>query len=152
VRWPARLEVLGEHPYVVADGAHTPESAALVAHAVKRHLPYNRLILVFGAMADKDAGGMLDALLPHASQVLVARSLYPRSLSAAQLERLIRDRNGPLVATLDDVADAFDMALSLAAPDDLVLVTGSLFVAAAARERWARAKGLPLPEMDPPAP
>ena len=100
---------------------------------------------------------MLDGLLPHASQVIVARSRYPRSLTAQQLARLVRERaaangwTGELVAALDDVADGVELALSLARPDDLVLVTGSLFVAAAARETWARLSGQPLPEMDPPA-
>lgn len=149
VRWPARLEVLGRHPWVVADGAHTPESAGLVVQALKRHLPYDRLILVFGALADKDVGGMLDQLLPHASQVVVARSRYPRSLTADQLAELVRGRSANLVAAAEDPADGLDTALSLAQPDDLVLVTGSLFVAAAAREWWARRNGLPLPEMDP---
>ena len=156
VRWPGRLEILGQQPYLVADGAHTPDSAALVVQALKRHLQFSRLILVFGAMADKDVSGMLDALLPHASQVIVARSRYPRSLTGDQLAHLVRERaavlgwGGELVAALDDVADGVALALSLARPDDLVLVTGSLFVAAAARETWARRAGQSLPAMDPP--
>lgn len=156
VRWPARLEILGQRPYLVADGAHTPDSAALVVQALQRHLQFDRLILVFGAMADKDVGGMLDALLPHASQVIVARSRYPRSLSADQLASLVRERaalrdwSGELAAALDDVAEGVELALSLARPTDLILVTGSLFVAAAARETWARLSSQPLPDMDPP--
>ncbi len=150
VRWPARLEVLSRAPLVVADGAHTPESAALVVAALRRHLQFERLVLVFGALQDKDVGGMLDALLPAASQVIVARSRYPRSHTAETLAALVTERGGPLVGALDDVADGLARALSLAGPNDLILVTGSLFVAAAAREAWARLNGLPLPEMDPP--
>ncbi|MFN8482678.1 MAG: folylpolyglutamate synthase/dihydrofolate synthase family protein [Anaerolineae bacterium] len=150
VRWPARLEVLGHDPLVVVDGAHTPESAAHAVAALRRHLAFDRLLLVFGALSDKDVGGMLDALLPAASAVVVTRSRYPRALDGAALAALAEARGVTPAAVTDDVPQGLAAALALAGPRDLVLVTGSLFVAAAAREAWLRWHDLPLPDMDPP--
>lgn len=150
VRWPARLEVLSRQPLVVVDGAHTPESAALAVAAMRQHFHFRRLILVFGALQDKDVAGMLHSLLPAADEIVVARTRYPRSLSAAELVAAVRAQGREPAAALDDVPDAVAVALALAAPGDAILATGSLFVAAGARESWARLKGLPLPAGDPP--
>lgn len=150
VRWPARLEVLGEAPLVVVDGAHTPDSAAYAVAALRRHLAFDRLILVFGALSDKDVGGMLDALLPASSAVVLTRSRYPRALDGDHLAALAAARGVTPAAVTPDVPEALAAALALARPQDLVLVTGSLFVAAAAREAWLRGRNLPLPDMDPP--
>jgi len=150
VRWPARLEVLGRQPLVVADGAHTPESAALVIEAMRQHFRFEQLILVFGALQDKDVAGMLRSLLPATDEIIVARTRYPRSLSAAELVAAVRAQGREPTAALDDIPDALAAALARAAPGDAILATGSLFVAAGAREGWARLKGLPPPPGDPP--
>lgn len=150
VRWPARLEVLGHAPLVVADGAHTPESAALVVTAMRDHFGFERLILLFGALQDKNVAGMLASLLPAADEVIVARTKYPRSLSSADLAAAVRAQGREPLAVLEDVPDGLAAALKVAGPRDAVLVTGSLFVAAGAREGWARLTGLPLPARDPP--
>ncbi|MFN8471828.1 MAG: folylpolyglutamate synthase/dihydrofolate synthase family protein [Anaerolineae bacterium] len=150
VRWPARLEVLGETPLVVVDGAHTPDSAAYAVAALRRHLTFDRLILVFGALSDKDVGGMLDALLPASSAVVMTRSRYPRALAGDDLAQMAEARGVTPAAVTDDVPEGLAAALGIARPQDLVLVTGSLFVAAAAREAWLHWRKLPLPDLDPP--
>ncbi len=150
VRWPARLEILGHDPLVVVDGAHTPESAAYAVAALRRHLVFDRLILVFGALSDKDVGGMLDSLLPASDAVVLTRSRYPRALEGTDLAALAEARGATPAAVTDDVPEGLSAALALAGPADLVLVTGSLFVAAAAREAWLRWHDLPLPDLDPP--
>ena len=149
-QWPARLEILSQQPTLVVDGAHTPEAAAFAVETLRRHLAFERLVLVFGALQDKDLDGMLDALLPAASATVITRSRYPRSIPAAELAARVQARGTIPAGVYDDVPDAVEAALALAGPDDVVLVTGSLFVAAAAREAWARLTGGPLPAMDPP--
>ena len=132
------------------DGAHTPESAAYAVAALRRHLVFDRLILVFGALSDKDVGGMLDSLLPASDAVVLTRSRYPRALEGTDLAALAEARGATPAAVTDDVPEGLSAALALAGPADLVLVTGSLFVAAAAREAWLRWHDLPLPDLDPP--
>ena len=50
----------------------------------------------------------------------------------------------------DTVSQAVEMALARAREDEVVLVTGSLFVVAEARRAWMRLGGLPEPPADPP--
>ena len=136
-------------PGIPVVAAPNPAEALAVA-AMRQHFHFRRLILVFGALQDKDVAGMLHSLLPAADEIVVARTRYPRSLSAAELVAAVRAQGREPAAALDDVPDAVAVALALAAPGDAILATGSLFVAAGARESWARLKGLPLPTGDPP--
>jgi dihydrofolate synthase/folylpolyglutamate synthase len=64
VRWPGRLEILGHEPLVVVDCAHNPYSARVLRRALEEWFPGQRWVLIFGASADKDIAGMLEALLP----------------------------------------------------------------------------------------
>ena len=149
VKWPGRLEILGHKPLIVVDGAHNDASVRALWHAVEELVGQRRTILVFGASMDKNFVGMLKVLLPTAEVVIVTRARHPR---AAVLEELVAavqtlGREARVIPTVDQ---AFTTALNLARDEDLVLVTGSLFVAAEAREAWFTAQGGPLPPCDPP--
>ena len=134
VEWPCRLEVLRRAPLLIADGAHNPHSAARLVDAVRSLVPGRRLTLVAGVSRNKDVDGLayeLSRLSP--AEVVATRSRHPRS---AQPELLAREFEayGAAARTADSVAEAVDEATAAAAGDDVVLVTGSLFVAAEARE------------------
>ncbi len=145
VEWPCRLEVLRRSPLLIADGAHNPHSAARLVEAVRSLVPGRRLTLVVGVSRNKDVDGVayeLSRLSP--AEVVATRSRHPRS---AQPELLAREFEayGAAARTADSVAEAVDEATAAAAGDDVVLVTGSLFVAAEAREH---ALGI-VPELYP---
>lgn len=123
VHWPGRLQVLRKQPLVVVDGAHNPASARALRAALQRHFDFRKLILVFGAAADKDILAMADILRPLASQVILTRANSER---AATPERLAAHFPGALLSP--DIAGAYRMALAAAAPDDLICATGSLYV------------------------
>jgi len=134
VRWPARLEVIRSRPLVVLDGAHNVDSVQRLCQALEEYLPYSRAIVVAGFSADKDVGAIAAELerLPRLVRVIATRSPHPRAapaeaVAAAFLEREIE------TAWEGDVPAALEVALSLAAPEDMVCVMGSLFVAAEAR-------------------
>ena len=134
VEWPCRLEVLRRAPLVIADGAHNPHSAGRLVEAMRSLVPGLRLTLVVGVSRNKDVDGVafeLSRLSP--AEVVATRSRHPRS---AQPELLAREfeRYGARARTAGSVAEAVDDAVASASDDDVVLVTGSLFVAAEARE------------------
>ncbi|NLE75722.1 MAG: bifunctional folylpolyglutamate synthase/dihydrofolate synthase [Chloroflexi bacterium] len=157
VRWPGRLEILGQRPFVVVDGAHNGDSSEKLMAALQRHFSYGHVILVFGASQDKDLLGMFENLLPRTSAVVFARAHHPRAMDAAQLAAqaqafLSRQPAGahePIIYESTDVAAALSEALHLAGPGDLVCATGSLFLAAEVREAWARLQGQEPPATDP---
>ncbi len=147
VRWPCRLEVLNEWedgPLVVADGAHNPHSAERLRKALPGCFHYENAIVIVGASRDKDLEGIVSALAPVASQAVVTGTRHPRSASRDVLANLFR-KQGVQVRTATQTAEAVSLALSLAGDNDLVLATGSLFLAAEVREV---VKGIP-PETYP---
>ena len=135
VRWPGRLEVLQERPTIVVDGAHNDDSARRLREALAEEFHYRRLILVLGASLDKDISSIIRELAPAADHVVVARSHHPRSAPAEGL--LARCRAlGVAAEAGGDVAAALALAREQAGADDLICVTGSLFVVAEAREAF----------------
>jgi dihydrofolate synthase/folylpolyglutamate synthase len=102
---------------------------------LETYFPGKRVVLVFGASEDKDISGMLDELLPLASQVIFTRSFHPR---AAEPQQLLADaaRHGHTGKIIAAVEDALVEGLRLLDSDSLLLITGSIFVAAGARQTW----------------
>ncbi|MBI4493894.1 MAG: bifunctional folylpolyglutamate synthase/dihydrofolate synthase [Chloroflexi bacterium] len=138
VRWPGRLEALAAQPTVIADGAHNGASAEHLARAVREHFPWARPRLVLGTSADKDLAAILAPLAPLASQVIATQAQHPRARPAEDIAQAAKEMGAPS-SVAESVAEAIDLAVHAATPEDLVLVTGSLFVVAEAREHlgWA---------------
>lgn len=124
--WPGRLEVMGRQPLVIIDGAHNPEAAVALAAAV-RPIGRRRTILVLGMLADKELAPVLDSLLPLADEVIVTT---PNSLRAGAPETITAQvsARGVVARTIPAVAEAVRTALAAATSDDLVLITGSLYL------------------------
>lgn len=157
-RWPGRLEswdmaaVLGRPgPILVLDGAHNPPAAAVLDAALDEVWPGRQRHYILGCSLDKDIDGVLAALLPDAASVSCFRAPHPRALSGHELADRIRERAGApaAVTAAPDASAALDQALLRSRPGEVIVGTGSIFVAAALRWEWARRGGLPLPERDP---
>jgi dihydrofolate synthase/folylpolyglutamate synthase len=136
-RWPGRLERIGG---VLLDAAHNPDGAgALASHVRSLGLPPGEVALVFGSLADKDWGAMLDALAPVAShRVYVAvKGTRPGVDPSAMAAR----HAGALAASPKEALDAVNAPGS---PPSLVVVAGSMILVGEVR---AHLLGLPR---DPP--
>ena len=134
VRVPGRLEVVGRQPLVVLDGAHNPAGAAAAADAIGEAFGGTAgKVLVVGLLQGKDPGEMLDALEARGARVVVAcPAPSPRSLPPADVARAARAL-GLDAEAAGSVPEALARALAVASQDDLVLVSGSLYVVGAAR-------------------
>jgi dihydrofolate synthase/folylpolyglutamate synthase len=136
--WPGRFEILQRLPPLVIDCAHNRDSAQKVRGALEQYFPGKKAVLVFGASEDKDIDGMFAELAPVTRQVIVTKSYHPR---AADTERLVEaaQAHGLPVKAIPDVPIALEEALKIAtnsSDEQLVLVTGSIFIAAGVREAW----------------
>ena len=144
VAWPCRMEVLAERPLVVADGAHNPYSVDSLLRTLPGSLPYRRLLVVAGFSRDKNVAEMAGSLAAAAGMVFAAASRHPRSLPPDELAQLFRSCGAEVIPAATP-AQALAQARSQAGEDDLILATGSLFLAAEVREA---ALGIP-PEVYP---
>jgi dihydrofolate synthase/folylpolyglutamate synthase len=147
VRWPGRLDRVGDAPAVYIDGAHNPAGARALAAFFTEHLAGRRLALVYGAMRDKAVDEIAGLLFPLAWRVILTEPRQARAVSPASLEWLARE-HAPAggVEMVRDPAEALDRAVALAAPDGVVLATGSLYLAGELLRHWrARPAGATAP-------
>lgn len=139
VDWPGRLEVLQKSPPVVLDSAHNRYSALRLRQAMDDYFPGLPIVLVFGASEDKDVSGMFQELLPRVRQVITTQSVHPRAYDAGELVDMVH-RSGRAAKAIVPVEDALAEALREAGNEAVVLIAGSVFIAAAAREVLSQAK------------
>ncbi len=134
VRVPGRFEVVGRHPTIVLDAAHNVDGAEACRRTLAEEFTLGgSLVLVVGFLAGKDPTEMLEALGAVDAGFLVACTPdSPRAIPAAEVAAAA-DRLGIVAESVPTVEDAVRRALSLSTPDDLILVTGSLYVVGPAR-------------------
>ncbi len=132
-RWEGRLELVARKPDVYLDGAHNPAAArVLAAAAADLKRSYRRLVLVLGILGDKDFRGIITELVPLADRVIVTRPDYARAMDLGELSAAAGALHGSVDAA-ETVGKAVERALAEASPEDLILVTGSLYVVGDAR-------------------
>jgi len=130
-RIPGRLDVVGERPLVVHDGAHNPAGAEALAAVLPEVVGDRRpLVVVVSVLDDKDAAGMLGALLPLFDHAVFTRCANPRALSPATLETLAAKLGGPPSETVGEPRAAMERAREIAGPDGAVVATGSIYLIA----------------------
>ncbi len=130
VRWEGRLEVIEREPPVLVDGAHNPSAAEALAEYLSRYRrqhPGSRVILVLGMMRDKDHRGFLARLLPVVDEVVLTQADIARAARAEDLRLSLADLI-PSAHAVPQAADALALAKRLAAPSDLICITGSLML------------------------
>jgi dihydrofolate synthase/folylpolyglutamate synthase len=134
VRWPGRLEIVSGRPLTVFDGAHNPASVAVLAEALRSQFAgrYGKFVLIMGVLDDKDFRAMFEMLSGFADTVIFTRSEYERSLPAAKLMEAAEGSVKKAYVT-ESVKEALELAASTAAEDDMVLLTGSLYVVGEAK-------------------
>jgi dihydrofolate synthase/folylpolyglutamate synthase len=143
VYWPARLEILARAPLVVADSAHNGDSAQKLVAALESALDYRHLIVILGTSADHTTPELMAALLSGAHRAIATRSRHPRAAAPAWLQARAEELGYHLELS-ETVAQALTLALAEAWAEDLICCTGSVFVAAEAREAiFARQGAIP---------
>ncbi|MGQ9631502.1 MAG: bifunctional folylpolyglutamate synthase/dihydrofolate synthase [bacterium] len=122
--WRGRLEVMEESPWVILDGAHNPAAVRALVDALPL-FPHDKLILVFTALNDKDVSGMLQPILSLADAVVVTQVRNERGFRAREIAKIIE---GPDVVIEEESSRAVERAKEMADGDDLVLITGSIYL------------------------
>jgi dihydrofolate synthase/folylpolyglutamate synthase len=135
VHWPGRFEILQESPAIVVDSAHNPDSAQKLRKTIDDYLPGKAIVLIFGASEDKDVEGMFKALMPGVRLVIATQSTHPRALGTDKIIAIAENFH-TLDIIVSEVAQALDKAIELSGSGDAIVVTGSLFIAAAIRDYW----------------
>jgi dihydrofolate synthase / folylpolyglutamate synthase len=144
-RVPARLQRMRKPggAELIIDVAHNPQAARVLGEWLQRNPGAGASIAVFGALADKDIGGIVAALAPHIAQWHLGGldADTPRGLPVLALrDRVLSAAPAQDVAIHQDIAAALSAAAAQASAADRILAFGSFFVAATALQ-WAHGNG-----------
>jgi dihydrofolate synthase/folylpolyglutamate synthase len=141
VIWPARLEIMSRRPLAVLDCAHNVASAQALVQALATSFPRarsGRRLLVFAGSRDKDLAGMLNVLAPPFDRIVLTRFRdSPRATPPEELVAMLPAEKRAFAAVVASAAEAWRLARGEACENDLICVTGSVFLAGELRALMA---------------
>ncbi len=128
-----RWERIHERPRAICDIGHNPEAMRISMAQLAREAEDRHIYMVYGMVADKDVATVAD-LLPADATYIFTQPHGPRAMAADTLADIVlgslRRRRATAAAhhIVPEPAEAYRLALRLAAPDDIIFVGGSSFV------------------------
>ena len=122
VRWPGRFQIVRRNPHVILDGAHDGTGAKALAATMLSLFPGRRVIVVFGMVRGHDTEAVARVLAPLADKVYVTAAHSPRAVDPSVIQKYV---SGDIVVP---VAEAVVKAINEAGEEDIVLITGSLYI------------------------
>ena len=128
VRFPARLERLGDHPLVLLDGAHNPDGTRALAKALHLYLKGRPLVGLIGMLADKDVPTAVQNLDGLFRQIVTTTPDNPRAMPAEELAEIWRVR-GTRAIPAKNREEGLKRAFSFVQPGGALVICGSLFLA-----------------------
>ncbi len=127
VSWPGRMEVMLTHPTVIIDGAHNGEGIRVLVDELRALRNGRRIRMLFAVMEDKDRRFMLNALAEVVDEIVLTRvSQLERSADPVQLAKEVSGKMRSCV--MPEPRLAVDFLLRSAASNDLIVITGSLYL------------------------
>ena len=135
--WEARLEVLQNQPFFLLDGAHNPAGISVLCRSFKKDFSYRRLILIFGALADKDYRRMLQKIVPLASIIILTQLKTKRAVPVNDIMETVKKMGYPAIVT-ENVKQAIERAQALAKKQDLICATGSFYLAGEIKQAFPK--------------
>jgi len=133
-RWPLRCQLLQSDGRMwMLDGAQSAHSAQALRQTVETILPNRRVWLLLGFSTEKDLSGIMEAWRGWPHRVIATQSSSVRAEPAWKVAQHFAQLTPHTpVAVVDSIRKALELARSESTPDDLIVVAGSLFLAAEA--------------------
>lgn len=131
VRWPGRFQILKQKPTLLVDGAHNIQSVKRLIDSLRIYLSYHTIYLIIGISSDKNITGIVKELVSLSPQVIATHSTHPRAASPSIIAAEF-SKYGIIAKVSSSISLAIRETLTVATEEDLICVTGSLFVVAEA--------------------
>lgn len=139
LRFSGRMERIQEKPMVILDGAHNPQKMEALAGSLVKLYPDKKFIIIIGMLATKEVKQSLKRLPLQAKKVIAAEPhlVGKPSIPNQQMEAIIREVKPEVkTAACNTVLEALNLALKEAEDDEVILITGSLYMLGEVREYW----------------
>jgi len=129
IHWMGRMQLLQTNPTVIVDGAHNLQGIETFAANLKELFPGRKLRLVVSILADKDYENMLKTLCPLAGTFYISKNESDRA-AEIDVQADVVKALGYECITAPTVREVFQLALSDADSDDIIIGAGSLYTVA----------------------
>lgn len=141
-----RMEQVWDQPRIIIDGAHNAHSIQALIRSLGAHISYDSLVMIFACGQDKDVPGMLKQVSLGADKIIFTRAKNnPRAVEPGDLQTKFADVSGKMVQTTENFKDALKLAASAVSREDLIIITGSFYLAGEARKYFQDASNKPRP-------
>ncbi|MBI5224153.1 bifunctional folylpolyglutamate synthase/dihydrofolate synthase [Candidatus Micrarchaeota archaeon] len=134
VFWRGRMDYLTSN--ILVDVAHNPHGVLALKKELEKlrtQKKYKRIIILTGILKDKKYADMLGELSPFASKIIFCEAKTERAAPAEELAKYVVGIDSQIIK---DVKEAFRFAQTLISKDDLLLVTGSIYMAGEVYEEF----------------
>ncbi len=139
-----RMEQVWAEPRVIIDGAHNGASLQALIRALGAHISYDSLVMIFGCGQDKDVAGMLKQIALGADKIIFTRAkANPRACEPEDLHARFAEVSGKMAQTADSLEQALKLAGRAVSREDLIVITGSFYLAGEAKKLFADQQGKP---------
>lgn len=133
VLWPGRLEHINKNPDIILDGAHNPDAAEKLSKHLQEYHNGNKICLIIGMMKDKDQSETLKFFSEIASRVIATESKSPRAEKAENIDAIFKKEFGVPSIPIPDIGEAIEYAVNSATIDEMICITGSLYIVGEAK-------------------
>ena len=133
---PGRMELVWKQPRVMIDGAHNAPAVSALMKSVGAHVPYDSLIVIFGCAADKDIDELLKRVALGADKVIFTKARNnTRAADPKDLAKRFNESSGKMCQVAETLDEALSVAVRAAGREDLILITGSFYLAGEAKKQ-----------------
>lgn len=133
IKWPGRLEYVEGNVRIIMDCAHNPHGIKYALDYIMQRIKFKRMFLIMGVMKDKDYPTMIMMIAPYCNKMIFTKVDIPRAALPVELAHIARDINKNTIIT-NTVKESIEIALSEADYEDIIFITGSIYVVGEARK------------------
>lgn len=140
-RLDGRMHQVWSEPRIIVDGAHNAASIQALIRALGAHVSYDSLVLIFGCAQDKDINGMLKQVGLGADKVIFTKSRNNvRACEPEDLMLRFNELSGKMAQVAPSLEDALHLAGRAVSREDLIVITGSFYLAGEAIKHFGDAQ------------
>lgn len=132
-RFPGRFELVSKNPDVIIDGAHTPEGMRLLKSTLRQVYPGVQPLVLLGMLRDKNYERLVKIIAPVAREIVCVAPQGSRALDPQELAELVTSL-GVQATSAQSIPEGFAMLRGKAAPEDVILAAGSLYMIGPVRQ------------------
>lgn len=127
---PARQEIISTEPFVIIDSAHSGESAKSLANHVKKSVasPIRKTVLLLSFSSEKNILPVFSAFA-DADKIVLTQATISRSLTPETIADVLKPHTKAKIKLITNPEEAFEKTRAKLKPNDVLVVTGSVYLA-----------------------